>query len=279
MAFLSVQTAFISSHLYMKDQALFSSKRQILFFVLSGFFICNALVAEIIGGKIFSVEAVLGMNPANIPTPWGDKWSFNQAAGALNWPIVFIIGDMINEYFGRKGVRWLSFLTAGLITYSFFIIYTATTLPPAQFWMDINKGDTNFNIDFAYKTIFRQGLGIIIGSITAFLLAQFLDVTVFQYLRKHTGHKHIWIRATGSTLVSQLIDSFVVVFVAFYIFSNWTAKQALSVALNNYLYKFIISILMIPVLYVVHYLIDRWLGEDNARKMADDAATEMPVSF
>ncbi len=263
----------------MNDQPLFASKRQILFFVLSGFFIANALVAEIIGGKIFSVEGVLGLPSANIPTPWGDKWSFNQAAGALNWPLVFIIGDMINEYFGRKGVRWLSFLTAGLIVYSFFIIYAATTLPPAQFWLDVNKGTTNFNIDYAYKVIFRQGLGIIIGSITAFLLAQFLDVTVFQYLRKHTGHKYIWIRATGSTVVSQLIDSFVVVFVAFYLFGNWSAGQALSVALNNYLYKFIISLLTIPILYLVHYLIDRWLGTENARQIADDAATELPVSL
>lgn len=260
-------------------EQLFSSKKQILFFVLSGLFIANALVAEIIGSKIFSVEGVLGLHPANIPTPWGDTWSFNQAAGAVNWPFVFIIGDMINEYFGRKGVKWLSYLTAILIAYSFFVIYIATTLPPAQFWLDVNRGENNFDVNYAFNTIFRQGLGIIVGSITAFLLAQFLDVTVFQYLRRKTGHKHIWLRATGSTLVSQLIDSFVVVYVAFFVFGNWSAGQALSVSLNNYLYKFIISILMIPVLYVVHFLIDKWLGTENARQIAEDAATELPVAL
>ncbi len=65
--------------------------------------------------------------------------------------------------------------------------------------------------------IFRQGLWIIIGSMVAFLIGQVLDVLVFHRIKKITGEKRIWLRATGSTLVSQLVDSFVVLFIAFYV--------------------------------------------------------------
>ena len=168
-----------------------------------------------------------------------------------------------------------AFLTAGFITYSFLVIYGVTVLSPADFWMEVNSTDNTgnaFNINFAYKTIFRQGLGIIIGSLTAFLIGQFLDVLVFQRLRKYTGEGKIWLRATGSTLVSQLIDSFVVLFIAFYVFGNWTLEQMLSVGIINYIYKGALAILLTPLLYVAHYFIDNYLGKDSANEMAEEAA-------
>ena len=114
------------------------------------------------------------------------------------------------------------------------------------------------------------------GSVSAFLLAQLLDVTVFQWLKSRTGQRHIWLRATGSTVVSQLLDSFVVVFVAFFVFGNWTAGQAFSVSLNNYLYKFIIALLMTPLLYLLHYVIDAYLGKE-ARHPRPETATDVPM--
>ena len=234
-----------------------------------------------IGVKIFSAEAVVGLAPAHLSI-LGYTLDFNLTAGVVLWPFVFITTDIINEYFGKEGVKKISYLTALLIAYAFIVIFIATLLPPADFWMDINSTDSSgnsFNVNYAFKTIFTQGLGIILGSLAAFLIGQLLDVFVFHQLRKVTGNRFLWIRATGSTLVSQLIDSFVVLFIAFFIFGNWPLEQVLSVGLINYIYKFGIAILLTPLIYAGHYLIDRYLGQEEASKLSEEAAAKSEGLF
>lgn len=255
----------------------FQAKKRNLFIVLSGIFLTNALLAEILGVKIFSAEKTLGFAPAQIQM-FGDYiLDFNLTAGVIIWPVVFITTDIINEYFGKKGVRKISFLTAFFILYSFIVIYAVTKLSPADFWLEVNSdnsGTNDFNINEAYSTIFRQGLGIIIGSLTAFLIGQLLDVWVFQKLRKFTGRGKIWLRATGSTLISQLVDSYVVLLIAFYVFGDWSIIQIISVGSINYIYKGVVAIGLTPLLYVAHYLIDGYLGKENAKEVTERAADE-----
>ncbi|MBX2894323.1 MAG: queuosine precursor transporter [Cyclobacteriaceae bacterium] len=247
-------------------------KKHTLFMVLAGIFLTNAIVAEIIGGKIFSGEATLALQPANLNI-LGFVMDFNLTAGAVIWPIVFITSDLINEYFGKPGVKRISYLAAILIAYSFVVIFFTIELPPAQWWLDANNKDAAgnyFNIDFAFSKIMGQGLRIIIGSLTAFLIGQLVDVFVFQKLRNLTGPKKLWLRATGSTLVSQLLDSFVVLYIAFYgIFPN---QQIIAIGITNYIYKFLVAILLTPAIYLGHYLIDRYLGKDQAAKISSEAA-------
>jgi uncharacterized integral membrane protein (TIGR00697 family) len=254
-----------------------NSRKTNLFTILAGIFLTNAILAEIIGVKIFSAEKTLGFEPVNWSFFGTYILDFNLTAGAVIWPIVFITTDIINEYFGKKGVKKISFLTAGLIAYSFLVISMVTILTPADFWLDVNSSTpegSKFDINYAFNTIFRQGLGIILGSLTAFLLGQLIDVYVFQKLRAITGPDMIWLRATGSTLVSQLIDSFVVLGIAFYIFGNWSISQIIAVGLINYLYKFSIAILLTPVLYVAHGMIDRYLGKELAEEMSNEAGKD-----
>jgi queuosine precursor transporter len=248
-----------------------------LFVILAAIFLTNAILAEIIGVKIFSGEKTLGFEPVQW-TFFGEfVLDFNLTAGAVIWPIVFITTDLINEYFGKKGVKKISFITAGLIAYVFVVISLVTALAPADFWLEVNASQPDgsaFDINYAFNTIFRQGLGIIIGSLTAFLLGQLIDVYVFQKLRAVTGPKMIWLRATGSTLVSQFIDSFVVLGIAFYVFGNWSLPQIVAVGLINYVYKFTVALALTPVLYAAHGLIDRYLGKDLAEKMTDEATED-----
>jgi len=257
------------------NEKVYQSKKTNLFIILAGIFLTNAILAEIIGVKIFSGEDTLGLAPANW-TFFGDYiLDFNLTAGAVIWPVVFITTDIINEYFGKKGVRKISFITAGLIAYVFIVISLVTKLPPATFWLDVNEVDNNgnpFNIDYAFNTIFRQGLGIIIGSLIAFLIGQLLDVYIFQKLRSITGSKMIWLRATGSTLVSQFIDSFVVLGIAFYVFGNWSIEQIIAVGIINYIYKFTVAIALTPLLYAGHGLIDRYLGKSIAERITAEAS-------
>ncbi len=254
-------------------------KKNKLFLVLSGIFITNAVLAELIGVKIFSLESTIGIAPVNISLFGEFVLDFNLTAGALIWPVVFITTDVINEYFGKPGVKRVTFLTVGLIIYVFLVILLVTWVQPAQFWLDINGSDAqgnSFDIDFAFSKIFRQSAGIIVGSLVAFLVAQLLDVFVFQRLRKITGKKMIWLRATGSTLISQLIDSFVVLFIAFYLFANppWSLSQVFAVGLMNYIYKFVVAIVLTPLIYAAHAIIDRYLGLEAAERMAEEASSE-----
>ena len=250
------------------------NKTSRLFYILGAFFVANALLAEFIGVKIFSLEKWLGLDPVNLSFFGESSLSFNLTAGVLLWPVVFIMTDIINEYFGRRGVRFMSFTAAGLIAYAFIMVYFAMGLHPADFWV---QRDTNFgviNMDEAFNTIFGQGLWIIIGSLTAFLIGQLVDVYVFHFLRSFTGSSKIWLRATGSTLVSQLIDSFVVLFIAFHLGAGWDLTLVLAIGVVNYIYKFAVAVFLTPLLYVLHYFIDLYLGKELAHKLIEDSARE-----
>jgi uncharacterized integral membrane protein (TIGR00697 family) len=238
-----------------------------LFLALTGFFLTNALLAEVIGTKIFSLEDWLGVAPAQISLLGFGPYSFNLTCGVLLWPFVFITTDVINEYFGKKGVQRVSWMAAGLIVYMFLMTWVVTKTPPAAFWLDLNAKDANghpFDINYAFGSIFRQGMGIMVGSVTAFLLGQIVDAGVFHSIRKRTGEKHIWLRATGSTLVSQFIDSFVVLYIAFGLFGNWPFAQVVAVGVVNYIYKTVAAVALTPLLYVAHGVIDRYLGKKGA---------------
>lgn len=248
------------------------NKGNILFLLLGGFFVANALIAEFVGVKIFALEKTLGIAPFNWNL-FGQEGSLNFTAGVLLWPVVFIMTDVINEYFGKRGVRLLSFLTVGLIIYAFFMIYIAIGLAPADFWVGVNAERGVDNMQIAFANVFGQGLWIISGSIVAFLIGQILDVLIYHRIRKVTGEGKVWLRATGSTLVSQLVDSFVVLYIAFVLGpQNWPMGLFLAVGTVNYIYKFLVAILLTPVIYLLHNIIDGWLGEDLANQMKEEAS-------
>lgn len=245
-------------------QNILADKSTRLFIILSGLFLTCALLAEVIGVKIFSMEDTLGINRTNLKL-FGGSFSFHLTAGVLLWPVVFIMTDIINEYYGPRGVKFISYLAIVFISFSFIVFNLAIGLKPSEFF-SIGNGIENPNA--AFSGIFGQGSWIIIGSLVAFFIGQLLDVSIFHRIKKATGEKNVWLRATGSTLVSQLIDSFVVLFIAFYIGRKispgqgdvWTLQQILVTGTGNYIYKFIVAILLTPVIYLVHHWIDKYVG-------------------
>lgn len=246
------------------------SKRNILFLILGSFFIANAIIAEFIGVKIFSLEQTLGIEPLNLMV-LGNSLSLNLTAGVLLWPLVFVMTDLINEYYGKQGVRLFSFIAAALIAYAFVIVFLAIRLTPADFWITRNSENGVIDMQEAFSVVFGQGLWIIVGSLVAFLIGQFVDVWTFHFVKQKTGNKALWLRATGSTLVSQLIDSFVVLFIAFYIGAGWSLKLVLAIGIVNYCYKFIVAVALTPLLYLLHAAINKYLGQDLAEKMMREA--------
>jgi uncharacterized integral membrane protein (TIGR00697 family) len=246
-------------------------KKTKLFLILGSFFVTNALVAEFIGTKIFSLESTLNFEKFDINLLGFEHLSFELTCGVILWPVVFIMTDIINEYYGKKGVRLLSYITAGMISYSFIMVFLAINVTPAGWWPGSGAARQIPDMQNAYGAIFGQGLWIIIGSLVAFLVGQLVDVYIFHYIRERSGEKHLWLRSTGSTLVSQLIDSFVVLFIAFYIGNDWSIQKVLAICTMNYIYKFVIAVLVTPFLYVLHNAIDKYLGRDIAHKMMHEA--------
>ena len=252
---------------------IISNKANRLFIILAGFFIANALVAEFIGMKIFAVESTLGFSPLNWNL-FGQAGTLDMSAGVLLWPVVFIMTDVINEYFGVKGVRLLSYIGAGLIAYAFVMVYWAIGLSPTGWWVSSMTEQGVPDLQAALASIFGQSNWIIVGSLIAFLVGQILDAYVFKKVRNITGEKRIWARALVSTLFSQFIDSFVVLYIAFVIGpQQWSLSQFFAVGTVNYSYKAVVAILLLPLIYLAHYLIDRYLGKELSERLKAEASS------
>ncbi len=251
-----------------------------LYLLLGVFFIANALCAEFMGAKIFTLEGSMGLQPVHWNL-FGNDFSFNLTAGVLLWPVVFVMSDIINEFYGHKGVKFLSYLGAGMIAYAFIMFFGAILLKPASFWQFSKTQSGIPDLNLAFGNIFGQSMGIIAGSLIAFLIGQIVDVAIFHRIKLHTGEKWIWLRSTGSTLISQLFDSFIVLFIAFYFYPRlvpgqmdhpWSFYLVLSSGLGNYIYKFFLALAMTPVIYIVHHQIERFLGHELAAELKHKAA-------
>lgn len=223
------------------------SRRDVVFLLLAGFFITNAILAEVIGGKLIQAGP------------------FAMSIGVIPWPVVFLTTDLINEYFGVNGVRRLTFITMGMIVYAFILLFLAMEVPAASF---------SPVSDEAFSTVFGQSLWIIVGSIVAFALSQLIDVIMFWKFRAWTKGRMLWLRATGSTAISQFIDSVVIIGIAFWLPGKVKTGEFLTVAGTNYSYKFLIAVALTPFIYLLHGAIDRYLGKAESEKLIEQAARE-----
>lgn len=218
---------------------MFQTRKDTVYVILAGIFITNAVVAELIGGKLIDVGPYV------------------MSVGILPWPVVFITTDLINEYFGEKGVRRLSVITAALIAYCFIILYVALQIPATTRINGVN--------DEQFTAVFGQSMWIIVGSIAAFLVSQLIDVTIFHLVKRKTGKKMIWLRSTGSTIISQLFDSFIVLGIAFYATGIMDTETYITSGLTGYSVKLVQAVCLTPVIYLGHSLIEKYLAKDGTK--------------
>ncbi|MFM6964202.1 MAG: queuosine precursor transporter [Sphingomonadales bacterium] len=224
-----------------------NQRRQWLFIALAGLFVTNAVTAELISNKLIQIpfEAFF----------FGKKIGpFVTIVGILPWPVVFLLTDLLNEFYGQKAVRRLSWITAGLIAYCFLIVGLSLAIPAHEI-----KG-SKLATNEAYNLVFGQAQAVIVGSIVAFLVSQLLDAYVFDQIKKRTGNRFIWLRSTGSTLLSQLIDSYIVLYIGFVLPGAMPLATYFEVAPTNYLLKIGIAVALTPVVYLGHFLLRRYLG-------------------
>ncbi|NLR67175.1 queuosine precursor transporter [Chitinophaga varians] len=258
---------------------LLNDKPTRLFVIFASFFVANALIAECIGGKLFSLERLFGL-PVHTFSLFGESGlSYTLTAGVLLWPLEFVMTDIVNEFYGPVAVRRISYTAVALISYAFLMFFVAMRVPADSWWIGSSSTEGVPDMQKAFVGIFGQGMWIILGSLSAFLVSQIVDVTVFHRIKKRTGEKHVWLRATGSTIVSQLVDSFIVLFIAFKVGKDWSWQRVLAICMVNYSYKFVVAVALTPLIYLLEHRIVRYLGHDTAARMKAAAMgkDEMPV--
>ena len=222
------------------------TKKQWLFVFLAGLFITNAVTAELISNKLIEIPLSINL--------FGNKLGpFVTIVGILPWPVVFLLTDLLNEFYGYKAVRRLSWITAILISYCFIVVGLSMKIPTLEI-----EG-SNLSDDASFNKVFGQAQMVIVGSICAFLVSQILDASLFKWIKSKTGERFIWLRSTGSTLISQLIDSYIVLYIGFVLPGTLSFADFMNIAPTNYVLKIVIAILLTPLIYLGHYLIKRFV--------------------
>jgi queuosine precursor transporter len=235
---------------HIPSQALLAERRQWLFVFLAGLFFTNAITAELISNKLIEI-------PISFDFFGLSFGPFITIIGILPWPVVFLITDLMNEFYGKKAVQRVSWIGAALIAYSFFIVLIALQVPAKEI------PNSGLSTNEQFNAVFGQAPWIIVGSIAAFLLSQLLDASLFQWIKQKTGNRWVALRSTGSTVVSQCIDSYVVLFIGFVLPGKMGMSDYLTIAPTNYVLKLMIAIALTPLVYVGHAAVRRYLRESK----------------
>jgi hypothetical protein len=209
--------------------------RQWLFVSLVGVFLTSLLLGNLIAGKLTGV-------------PLGDS-ELPMSVGGIPFPLTFVLTDVLNEFYGRTVVRRVTLLGFAMTGLAFAMIHFAAVLP----WYQDGGGDFRT----AWESVFTGATRIQIASMIAYLVGQFLDISAFWALRNLTGGRALWLRATGSTILSQGIDTALVTLIGFSFLPNDVLFEMITTA---YGLKIVVAIALTPVLYGLHALIERRIG-------------------
>jgi queuosine precursor transporter len=220
-----------------------------LYFWLSAVFVTCLLLANILGVKLFRFELPL----------FGRVIPVEHTVGMLTFPITFVLTDLLNEYYGKLAARRVTFVAFAMGLVAFVLVYIARTFP-------ILSGIPGTATQDAFENIFGAAALMYIASMVAFLFGSLLDIFLFGVFKRLTAGKMVWLRATGSTVISQLFDSFIVTIVFFIVLQALTGGTpasmdfVLKTALTGYILKFVLSIALTPVIYAGRWAISRWCG-------------------
>lgn len=262
--------------LKIKQQLTQQDKLNILF----GIFIASLLCANFLGAKIAAFTLtpflalmlntlfwplIFGLNliAAGLPTngvfsspflPYNFFDVIHVSVGIMVVPIMFLTTDIIEEVMGKKITQRLVNTALGIMVFT-LIITSLSVLAPAdpsrQYFSQTN-----------YVSIFGVTIRMTLASIIAFMLAQHHDIWAFHFWKKVTNGKWLWVRNNASTIVSQLIDSTVFMFVAFYNISpNFTAQYIWHLILPYWIFKILFALLDTPFCYAGV----KWLRQDDAK--------------
>lgn len=208
--------------------------RQRLYLWMCAVFLTALLIGDTIGSKLFTFAIPLGFTTLNA----------TLSVGAIWFPITFLLTDVINEFYGSAGARLVTWVGFCMAIFAFIAILCARMIPAAPY-SPVGQA--------AFENVLGNANRIFVASLIAYLIGQLVDITIFQAAKKLTQSRHIWLRSTGSTLVSQLIDTLVVTYVAFY--GKLTPALLRQTATTSYIVKVLFAVGLTPVIYALHALL------------------------
>ena len=198
--------------------------------ILSAIFIASLITCNLIANKFVTVD--LGFKV------------FIVSAGILPYPLTFLVTDLISELYGQK--------KANLVVFSGFI---ASIFVLFFLWLGGQFSSIPSSVvgDATYDVFFQNAWRIIAASMVAYLFAQFIDVKIFHFWKKLTNGKHLWLRNNGSTIVSQLVDTALVVSILFV--GVWDSSQIINAIIDGWLFKMLMAFIDTPIIYgIIHLL-------------------------
>jgi uncharacterized integral membrane protein (TIGR00697 family) len=220
-----------------------------VFLVLCALNVTALLVANMIGVKLFTFELDLGAGPFKV----------EHTAGMLAFPVTFLLTDLINEFYGRQAARLVAWLSFAMALIAFGLVSLARALPTLE-------GIPGTADEKSFELIFGGSSLMTLASIVAFLFGAMFDIAVFGFFKRLTRGRLVWLRATGSTLISQLLDSFIVTILFFQVGQLLVGGEVaspdfvLTTALTGYVLKFVLAVLLTPLIYLGRAIIRRGLG-------------------
>ena len=207
---------------------------QRIFFALGSVFVTCLVVSDVIGGaKLVELGAIHGR-------------SITVSVGMIAFPLTFVLTDVLNEFYGAKAARFMTYVGLAMLLLTYAILSAATSLPAASY--------TPYPTQW-FGSIFGSSLRLILASLTAYLIGQLLDIALFVLFKRWARGRYIWLRATGSTVVSQLVDTVVVQFINFG--GVLAARDIWSLVQNSYVLKLILAIALTPLIYLGHAILER----------------------
>jgi queuosine precursor transporter len=225
---------------------------QKLLLLSTAVFLTALVVGEATGSKFFTLF--------NLPfavTIFGVRFTeVIMTAGVIAFPVTFIFTDLLNDLYGKRVIRFVTLVGMVMIIFEYFILQISIKAPTSS----ISPVP-----DEAFAQVFGAAGRIIFGSLTAYLISQLVDIYLFHQLRNLTRGRYLWVRATGSTFGSQFIDTFIVLGIAFS--GRLKIQEILAITLFNYLYKFVIAIVITPLIYLAHWLMELYLGQETVHAM------------
>lgn len=222
---------------------------QRLYVWLTAFFVACLLIADIVGIKLFHIP---------LPFKLFGYDAIEHTCGMITFPVTFLLTDLINEYYGSKGARRVTYIGLAMAAFVFIIMNLAQAMPYL---------DAPFNIkQESFDAVFGSAKLMYVASMSAYLVGQLADIWVFKAIKRSTGGKLLWLRATGSTIISQMLDSFVVSYIAFGIGKTLTGQpgasipEVLKIAATGYTLKFVLAVCITPLIYLGRGILHRWFG-------------------
>ena len=212
-----------------------------IFVWMTAIFVICLVIADITGAMLFSFRLSFLKEPVLL------------SAGIIPFPVTFILTDLLNEFYGKEGARFVTWVGFGMCLLTATFLFVGGQLPV--------DGHT-FIPKATFMVISNQYMGMFVASLIAYLIGQMLDIQVFHMFRAVTKHRFIWLRATGSTVVSQLFDSLIVSFIAFW--GQMPLHDIMRLAMGNYTWKFIIAVGITPLLYLGHILLKKLMAQQEA---------------